>query len=471
VSWKTLVAVLAGAVLCVPVAAAAPAKHSPKLPLALVPLQQAQLGPAAASLTLQWFDFGTVSNNAAAFMAPGPVEPQKLKRLGRVTGYLLDYGIPYRGGTGLTEIKTGVDEYRTRRDAEKALPFWRKQDGYGAKSARQLGVHLTFTRLKVKTVGSSRFAYLTSMSIPHADPMYAVDEQFVAGRFILDSYVVAGTKAVATRLAPHLAALLDHRLRSMLAGRLHGHAAPRPPLPEPGPPPGGPDLSTFVLGPADFSPGTVISQGYSLDPEAISSYGIDLHPAGAFADIIQGVNWYADANETTWQGTFTDYEIAQLAALASMIGGVTPVDVSAAGDNAEAVILPYDLTGGRNGTTAVLSLWQGQATDVVLAASASQLQASDVQSLAQKAADHLNSGLLAKAQAPTTWTSQRRSRSRSSSMKRTRCQVPSWSSPLRTGTDSPAVPRSIAMQWEWPLPWSMSSGQMFSVRRSQSSCA
>ena len=145
-SWKALVAAVAGAVLCVPVASAAPAKHSPKLPLGLVPLQRAQLGPDAASLALQWFDFGTVSNNDAAFLAPGPVEPGKLKRLGRVTGYLLDYGIPYRGGTGVTEIKTGVDEYRTSRDAEKALPFWRKQDGYGAKSVRQLGVHLTFTR-------------------------------------------------------------------------------------------------------------------------------------------------------------------------------------------------------------------------------------------------------------------------------------------------------------------------------------
>ena len=30
---------------------------------------------------------------------------------------------------------------------------------------------------------------------------------------------------------------------------------------------------------------------------------------------------------------------------------------------------------------------------------------------------------------------------------------------------SPAVPSSMAMQCECPLPWSMSSGQMFSVRR------
>jgi len=49
---------------------------------------------------------------------------------------------------------------------------------------------------------------------------------------------------------------------------------------------------------------------------------------------------------------------------------------------------------------------------------------------------------------PTTWTIQRRSRSRSSSMKSTRCHCPSWISPFRIGTDSPAPPSSMAMQCE-----------------------
>ena len=40
-----------------------------------------------------------------------------------------------------------------------------------------------------------------------------------------------------------------------------------------------------------------------------------------------------------------------------------------------------------------------------------------------------------------------------------------------TGIDSPAEPRSIDMQCEWPLPNSTSSSQMFSVRLSQSSWA
>jgi hypothetical protein len=72
---------------------------------------------------------------------------------------------------------------------------------------------------------------------------------------------------------------------------------------------------------------------------------------------------------------------------------VTSVDVSAAGDNAMAAILPIGTGAGGNGSTALISLWQGQATDIIIAQSASQMTASDVQSLAQKAADRLNAGL------------------------------------------------------------------------------
>jgi hypothetical protein len=390
--WRALVAVVVGAILCAPVASAASGKHSPRLRLPLVPLQQAQFGPVGASLALQWFDSGSVSNNAAAFNAPGPADPKKLKKMGRVTGYLLDYGIAYSGGTGVTEIKTGVDEYRTSPDATKALPFWRKQDTYGARSFRQLGVNLTFASQKVKKIGSSRFAYLTSMSVSGADPIYTLDEQFVDKRFILDTSVTAGTKAEALRQAPLLASILDHRLRLMLAGRLSGHAASIPVFPNPGPPPGGPDLSAFVLQPSDLSPSTiVISQGYSIDTEAISSYGIDLRPAGVYGEVVEGINWYANANEATWEGTFSGDEIAAFAKLAG--AGVTSVDVSAAGDNAMAAILPIGTGAGGNGSTALISLWQGQATDIVIAQSASQMTASDVQSLAQKAADRLNAGL------------------------------------------------------------------------------
>lgn len=76
-----MVALVAAAAV-VPAAAASHKKHARHVRLSLVPLQTAQLGPAEASLPIG-FDSGWVSNGLA---------PPSLKKLGRVNGYLLDYG-------------------------------------------------------------------------------------------------------------------------------------------------------------------------------------------------------------------------------------------------------------------------------------------------------------------------------------------------------------------------------------------
>ncbi len=445
--------VVAAAVVFPVAATASHAKHARHYRLSLVPLQTAQLGADGASLAIQ-FDSGTVSNRDT---------PTGGKKFGRVSGYVLDYGDPFVGGAGVTEITTQVEQFRAPAGAKKALKFWKTSDALGAKLYHQIGIEVGAGSVKVHSVGSGHFAYYLELQVPNVDPLYQVDEVATSGSFALHATVVAGTKSTAEHLAPALMTKLVHRLRQLLGGHLHGTPAKLPPFPEPGPPPGGPDLSTFAVAPSDFTGNAVaIEQGYGIDPTALSTYDIELHPAGAFDDLQQSISWYADANEATWDGTVLFDLFSQ---------GATRVDVSPVGDNASAVVV----SGTDNGTPvffAFVSLWQGQAVDFTIAESPTTIQPSSVQSLAQAMANHLNAGIAGfGAQAPTTWTSQRRSRSRSSSMKRTRCHVPSWSSPSRTGTDSPAVPSSIAMQWEWPLPWSMSSGQMFSVRRSQSSCA
>jgi hypothetical protein len=397
-----LALLLVAAAAVFPLAAtASQAKHARHYRLSLVPLQTAQLGANGASLAIQ-FDSGTVSNGDT---------PTGGKKFGRVSGYGLDYGDPFAGGVGVTEIDTQVEQFRAAAGAKKALKFWNTSDKLEAKLYQQIGIAVSAGSFKVHSVGSGHFAYLIELQVPNADPIYLVDEVATSGSFALHASVVAGTESTAKQLAPALMTKLVHRLRQLLGGHLRGTPAKLPPLPEPGPPPGGPDLSTFALAPSDFTGNAVaIDQGYGIDPTALSTYDIELQPAGAFDDLQQSISWYPNANEATWEGTVF-------------------VDLFSQG-------------------------------------------ATSVEALAQAMANHLNAGLGgAVIQAPTTWTSQRRSRSRSSSMKRTRCHVPSWSSPLRTGTDSPAVPSSIAMQWEWPFPWSMSSGQMFSVRRSQSSCA
>jgi len=451
---RRLLAAIAGAALCASSASAA-AGHAPKLRLPLVPLQTAQLGPAGASLPIQ-FDSGPVANRDG---------PPQLKKLGRLSGYLLDYGDPYLGGAGVTSIATEIERFRTNSGAKKGVRFWKKNEQLVAGLYQSIGLVVSARFFKTPAVGSGHFAYVTSFQIPNADPLYTADEVASSGHYVLHASVAAGTDATAEHLAPALMAKLEHRLRRMLDGHLRGKPARLPGLPEPGPPPGGPDLSSFVLTPPDFiGQATVVDQGYDPDPSAVSSYGIDLHPAGPFDEVGQSISWYLDANEATWQGTL----------FGAILSGnaLTPVDLSAVGDNATGVIGTGEDSSGAPVSIALVSMWQGQALDFAFAERPTTIQSSDVQALAQAMANHLNAGLATLAgYAPTTWTSQRRSRSRSSSMKRTRCQVPSWSSPSRTGTDSPAVPSSMAMQWEWPLPWSMSSGQMFSVRRSQSSCA
>ena len=401
------------------------------------------------------FDSGPAANRDA---------PAPLKKLGRLGGYLLDYGDAYVGGAGVTSIATQVERFRTPTGAKKGLRYWKNDDKSVASFYRSIGLTVGAHFFKVPAVGSSHFAYATSFQIPNADPLFTVDEEASSRSYILHANVAAGTESMAEHLAPVLMRNLEHRLRQMLDGRLRGKPARLPRLPAPGPPPGGPDLSSLVVGPSDFTgAATVIDQGYEPAPGAVSTYGIDLHPAGQFDEVQQAIGWYANANETTWQGTL----FADILSSAAAAGNATIVDLSSVGDNAHGVILTGTAT-----PLVFVTMWQGQALDLAVAQGPSTVQPSDVQTLAQAMANHLDAGLaVASGYAPTTWTSQRRSRSRSSSMKSTRCQVPSWSSPSRTGTDSPAVPISIAMQCEWPLPCSMSSGQMFSVRRSKSSCA
>jgi hypothetical protein len=372
VNWKIPFAAIAAAVLCAASASAASARHAPKVRLPLVPLQTAQLGSAGASLPIE-FGSGPVANRDA---------PSQLKKLGRLGGYQLDYGDPYLGGVDVTSIKTQVERFRTPAGAKKALAFWKKSDKNLAAIYEAIGVAGSAHFFKVPAVGSGRFAYVMALQVPNADPLYIVDEAANSRGYVVHATVAAGTESTAEHLAPRLLAKLEHRLHQMFDGRLRGRAAKLPKLPTAGPPPGGPDLSTFGLVPSDFAgPATVIDQGYDADPSAVSTYEIDLHPAGPFDDVQQTIGWYANANETTWQGTlFADI-------FSAPASNATVVDLSAVGDNAHGVILT-----GAEAPFALVIMWRGQAIDLALA-SGTTLQPSDVQTLAQAMANHLNAAL------------------------------------------------------------------------------
>jgi hypothetical protein len=375
------VALVAAAALVPAAALAAHRKHTRHvLRLSLVPLQTAQLGPAGAALPLE-FDSGTISNQDV---------PPELKKDGRLNGYLLDYGDPYLGGAGVTSIQTQVERFRGSAGAKKGLKYWKLNDKFQGKVYRQIGIGSSSGFFKVRKVGSGRFAYFLLLQVPHADPIYLVDEAASSGSFILHATIEAGTESTAKQLAPVLMARLDHRLHQLLGGHLHGSPPPPPPFPEPGPPPGGPDLSKFVVGASDFTgPATVIDQGYGIDPTALSTYGVDLRPAGPFGEVLQSISWYRNVNETTWQGSL----FAALFASVPSGNGITQVDLTGIGDNAFGVILTGTDQSGATVSQAFVIMWQGQAVDLAIAQSSGTIQASDVHSLAQAMASHLNAGL------------------------------------------------------------------------------
>jgi hypothetical protein len=364
-STRILVLGLVAIAALVPAASAASHKKHHRLRIELVPLQTAQLGAAGASLPIQ-FDSGKVGN--------GDVE-SALRKLGRVSGYQLDYGDFLSGGAGVTSIATQIEQFRTATGARKAVKFWKKNDEQAAAFYRRIGVGLSNHFFKTRAVGSGHFAYATLLQITNADPLYLVDEVASSGRFVLHATIGAGTESAAEQPAPALTARLAHRLRELLGGHLHGKPPRLPRAGAPGPPPGGPDLSMLVLAPSDFTgPAAVSEQGYEVDPTALSSYQTDLRPAGRYVEVQQSVTWFANDNETTWEGTL-------LGAILIDSGG--SVDLAAVGDNAHGEIVT-------DTNQALVVMWKGQALDLATAQSATTIQPSDVQALAQAMADHLN---------------------------------------------------------------------------------
>ena len=376
-----LLAALAAAV----VAPAAAAKSAPRVKLSIIPLPKSSLGAAGRGLAVAQ-DSGALPNSD---VGPG------FKRLGRITGYLLDYGDPYRGGTGVTAVETDVNKYRTARGAKLGVAAGRSGDVAGVASLAQAGLAFTGHGLARPRLGGRSFAFLWTANIVGVDPVSIVDLQWTEGRFTLQVEVAAGTQTEAESVARQLAKRLDKRLRLALAGRLHGRPVKLPPKLVAGPPAGGPALDALALQTSDLGGLTTIqNQSYEVAPPALAEYESDMQPAGAFEDLSQLIDWWPSANEAAF---FSNVEFplaaSELAALAGITPQVTQVDVSTVGDAARAEILRFSPTSGSPVYFAVVSLSSGQATDFVIAGSESAIQSSDVQNLAQAAANRLDAGL------------------------------------------------------------------------------
>jgi hypothetical protein len=382
-----LVAAFVAAVL-LPVAAAS---GSSQVKLALLPLPKAALGQSGRSLSLAP-DSGVDSNAHSASQATGNVTAARLKRLGRISGYLLDYGTPFSDSPGVSEIQTEVERYRTPAAALEGLGFWRNQE-LDVRALKQFGLHVSFQKVVLPHAPRPNWAYFTVGRIHGLKPIYAVDAEMVEGAYLLDVSVAAGSSAAAKRLVPVIAQKFDRRFRLARQGRLHAKPF-KLPRPKPGPPAHGPKPSRIVLTRSDVgSPATLRHAGYVsprnvFDEYAISAYDLAMAPAGTYGDLQQEVSVAASALEVKYFAALAAGAFAH----AGGGGTATPVDLSGVGDNAFGELLEVS-TGGNSASEAIIVLSRGKYLDFVVAAAAAKLSAADVQSLAHKAAHRLDVAL------------------------------------------------------------------------------
>jgi hypothetical protein len=386
-----LVAILAGVVL-VPATTASAAHHLPRLRLALVPLQTKQLGPAGASLAIN-YNSGSIESDGG-FSSGGTVTiilgPGDGTR-GLVGGYVLDYGDELTGSAGVTDIRTSVEEFKTRAEARKGLDDARFQDRFFSEFLASPGVDVTVKKVMVKPswLGQKRFGYRITQAAANLNPIVKLDEQVVAGRFLLDVTVAAGSASAVGKGAPHLLFLLHRRLQLLLAGHAKGHAPKLPSLPESGQAPGGPDLSGMVIQPSDLGMSHAVNlfQAYDSAPPALSDFFMLLSPAGPYDTLTQQIGWWPTATEATYGETYGGGSPFSFGFLGGG-GSGSPVDLSAVGDNARGYL---DTSDGNS--SVAITLTNGQAGESISAYSDAVLKASDVQSLAQAAANRLDAGL------------------------------------------------------------------------------
>ncbi len=378
--------VVLGAVLVPATAPAAPAHSHAKIRLALVPLQTDQLGRAGRSLSLA-YGSGTTGDQGGIVLIEGA--PRRSgAQAGHTGGYALDYGDPYTGSTGVTEIRSSVQEYKTPAAAKKGLALARLEEEFLGAFLGSPGVDVSVKRVQPVKTGERRFGYLITESAPNLNPVVKLDEQILAGRFVLDLTITAGSASEAEHIAPHLLLLLHHRLFLMLTGQQAGEPANLPPDPQAGQAPGGPDLSTTILQPTDVGQSHAVNlfQGYAAFPPALSSFIMVLEPAGSYDTLEQQIGWWPTATEATYAETYGGGGPFALGFLFS--NGATPVDLSAVGDSATGWL---DTEDGQSSVGVTLT--NGQAGETIFASSESTLQPSDVQSLAQAAANRLDAGL------------------------------------------------------------------------------
>jgi hypothetical protein len=386
---KLLLGAALAAAILVPVSASA--QSASQVKLALVPLPKSALGAAGRPLPLAR-DSGVTSNQTEAGSASGNVSAKQLTRLGRVSGYMLDYGNEFGDAAGIRQIQTEIEQYRTVPEARKGLDFWRRQELDNA-AVKKLGIDLSVKKLGLSGIPGPHWVYGGTFSIKSLPPVSGIDAELQDGPYLLDVTVSAGSTAAAAQLIPTLARALHARLQLALAGHLYGKPVALPRPLKPGPPPHGPKPAALTLRKTDLGASTIVRKGYlspkaALDPNALSVYDLTMAPAGSFALVSQEMIVGGSALEVQYFGS-----IALSGTLAGLgkAAKATPVDLSSAGDNARGVTFQASVN-GHKAYEAVVVLSHGAYLEFLIAADTSPLTGSSVQNLAQAAVKRLDAG-------------------------------------------------------------------------------
>jgi hypothetical protein len=366
--------------------------HGTKVKLPLIPLRNSQFGSASSSLPLE-FGSGVQSDNDAAFGAG--VSPKKIKKMGRITGYQLIYGDFLSAGPSLDQLQSSVDQYKTAADAKKALPFWKKLTLQDTKGLTQMTLTATEASISQPKIGSSHWATLQTFSIPNNTSLYFLNEEFSDGNYVLDIAVGAGSESAAKSYANKAAHALDKRLHLALRGKLKGSVVGHPKPPQAGPPSSGPDPQGMVLTTDDFAFSQLLQNGYDGLPVALSTYDVVIGPADNFDQgLFQSVSLMPSPESAAYWAAFNGAEEVafELFFAGPAYTQLTPVDLTSIGDDAQGVILQISGS-GQTLNEAIVTLDSGSVSDFVIADASQTIAPSDVQSLAQKAANRLNAGL------------------------------------------------------------------------------
>jgi hypothetical protein len=220
VRWVRCVAVLVVSIAVLCPAASAGVRSR----LDLMPLPRTALGPGAGALALAR-NSGVLSNADAAKTAGNGFTAATLAKLGRISGYTLDYRLPNatvpQTRHELLGVQTIAELYSSRTTATRGLAFWRRLTR--KRTVFPNGITVAASPFQAR-VGNASFAFELTYR-ESGLPLYFVGDVVFRSGSLLGAVFVSATDERGLRMRTlQLADALESRMKGVLAGQIH--AAP-----------------------------------------------------------------------------------------------------------------------------------------------------------------------------------------------------------------------------------------------------